>query len=236
MRTAVFLIALTLAFCGFSALGVWQVQRLQWKHALIARVDARIHAAPTPPPARNDWPNVSAQRDEYRRVVIEGDYLPNHDTRVQAVTERGPGWWLLTPLRSDSGDTILVNRGFVPDDWKGDVPPPVGHVRIVGLLRTSEPRGGFLRHNDPAHDRWYSRDVAAIAQTRGLGTVAPYFIDAGRDAFAPQWPAGGMTVVSFRDQHLQYALTWFALAVLTLYAGWRVFYTSGNVDRTRHER
>lgn len=234
MRTTVFLVALALAFCGFTALGAWQVQRLHWKHELVARVDARIHAEPVAPPPRNDWPKASAIRDEYRRVVVAGEYLRDNDTRVQAVTERGPGWWLLTPLREDDGDTILVNRGFAPDDWKTDVAPPAGHVRVVGLLRMSEPRGAFLRSNDAAHDRWYSRDVTAIARARNLGDVAPWFIDAERDAAAPEWPAGGMTVVRFRDQHLQYALTWFALAALTVFAGWRVFYTSRDAGRPRH--
>ncbi|MBS0225399.1 MAG: SURF1 family protein [Proteobacteria bacterium] len=232
MRRLLFLVALALAFCGFTALGAWQVQRLHWKHALIARVDARVHAEPVAPPARNQWPQASATRDEYRRVVVTGDYLQGHDTRVQAVTERGPGWWLLTPLRENNGDTILVNRGFVPNDWKGEVAPPVDHVRVVGLLRMSEPRGAFLRSNDVAHNRWYSRDVAAIAQARGIGEVAPWFIDAERDASAPEWPARGMTIVRFRDQHLQYALTWFVLAALSLVAGWRV-YTSANVGRPR---
>ncbi|MBS0216407.1 MAG: SURF1 family protein [Proteobacteria bacterium] len=234
MRRLIFLVALALAFCGFTALGAWQVQRLHWKHALIARVDARVHAEPVALPARNEWPRVSATRDEYRRVAVTGEYSRDHDTRVQAVTERGPGWWLLTPLREDDGDTVLVNRGFVPNDWKGDVAPPAGRVRVVGLLRMSEPHGAFLRSNDAAHDRWYSRDVAAIAQARGIGEVAPWFVDAERDASAPEWPAGGMTVVRFRDQHLQYALTWFALAALTLFAVWRV-YTSTNVGRPRHQ-
>ncbi|MGG6461530.1 SURF1 family protein [Solilutibacter silvestris] len=233
MRRTVFLVALALAFCGFTALGVWQVQRLHWKHALIARVDARIHAEPVALPARKDWPQASAARDEYRHVVVTGEYLRNADTRVQAVTERGPGGWLLTPLRDDGGDAVLVNRGFVPSDWKGDVAPPAGHVRVIGLLRMSEPNGAFLRRNDPAHDRWYSRDVAAIAQARSLGDVAPWFVDAERDANAPEWPAGGMTVVRFRDQHLQYALTWFALAALSLFAAWRV-YTSRDAGRPRH--
>ncbi len=230
-RTVVFLSALALAFVGFCSLGIWQVQRLHWKRDLIAHVDARVHGTPVQAPAKADWPNVSASRDEYRRVAVEGYYLPGRDTRVQAVTERGPGWWLLTPLRGDGGDVVLVNRGFVPNDWNGDTGPPAGPVHIVGLLRISEPRDGFLRHNDPAQDRWYSRDVAAIARARGLGEVAPYFIDAERNTAGPEWPAGGMTVVHFRNQHLQYALTWFALALLALYGGWRVF-SSGR--RLRH--
>lgn len=231
MRRAVFLAALALAFAGFCTLGTWQLQRLHWKRALIARVDARVHAPPSPAPTRADWPKVSAARDEYRRVHIEGRYLPGHDTRVQAVTARGPGWWLLSPLRGDDGSLVLVNRGFVPNDWNGDAAPPAGHVRVVGLLRLSEPGGGFLRRNDPVHGRWHSRDVTSIARANRLGEVAPYFLDAERAASDPEWPAAGMTVVKFRNHHLQYALTWFALALMAAWAAWRVF---SSAPRMRH--
>ena len=79
----------------------------------------------------------------------------------------------------------------------------------------SEPKGGFLRANDSSGDRWYSRDVGAIAAARGLTDAAPYFIDA--EAIEPAIagaPVGGMTVITFANNHLQYALTWFALALM----------------------
>ena len=221
MARAVALLALALAFAGFCGLGIWQVQRLHWKHALVARVDGRIHAAAVAPPARDRWAAVTAESDEYRRVSVRGRYLQGHDTRVQALTELGAGWWLLSPLRMDGGDVVLVNRGFVPDDAIGS-PPPAGEVRVAGLLRIDEPGGRVLRRNDPGHDRWYSRDVAAIAARRGLGMVAPYFIDADAGADRQAWPRGGMTVVHFRDHHLQYALTWFGLALLAAFAMWKV--------------
>lgn len=229
------LLFLGLLFAGFTALGFWQVQRLHWKHALIARVDSRIHAAAVAPPARDSWPRVSAESDEYRRVFVQGRYLPGHDTRVQALTELGPGWWILSPLRTDAGDIVLVNRGFVPDDGIAS-PPPAGAVRIEGLLRISEPGGRVLRRNDAASERWFSRDVAAIAVKRGLRDVAPYFIDADADAQAPRdaWPRGGMTVVAFRDHHLQYALTWFGLALLTAFAAWTL--VSGERRLRHHAR
>jgi surfeit locus 1 family protein len=87
-------------------------------------------------------------------------------------------------------------------------------VTVVGLVRLSEPRGGFLRANDPAAGRWYSRDVAAIAAARGIAAPAPYFIDADAGANRPGWPVGGLTVIRFPNSHLAYALTWFALAVM----------------------
>ncbi|RYE30194.1 MAG: SURF1 family protein, partial [Hyphomicrobiales bacterium] len=96
-----------------------------------------------------------------------------------------------------------------------------GDIQVVGLLRLSEPGGGFLRSNDPMAGRWYSRDVAAIAAARGLGEVAPYFVDAGAAAEPGPLPQGGMTQVSFRNTHLIYALTWFCLALMS--AGGAIF-------------
>ncbi|KRG70510.1 SURF1 family protein [Pseudoxanthomonas dokdonensis] len=231
---ALFASALLLAFAGFTALGVWQLQRLAWKHDLIARVDARIHAPAVAAPARDRWAGITAQRDEYRRVHLSGHWLQQPATRTLAVTELGGGSWELLPLRTDAGDYVLINRGFVPTGQAGEAPPS-GRVELQGLLRISEPGGGFLRRNRPASGRWYSRDVAAIAAAYGLpaGQVAPYFVDA--DASAPvfdgQWPRAGMTVVRFRDHHLQYALTWFALALLSLLAGG---YLLASERRLRH--
>ncbi len=216
------LAALLVACAGFAALGVWQVQRLHWKHALVARVDARVHADPVALPAPAHWPAMDARRAEYLRVRASGRYLSGRDTRVQALTELGAGDWILTPLRMHDGATVLVNRGFVPAGETA-APPPPGEVRVTGLVRMDEPDGRFLRRNAPAQERWYSRDVAAIAARRGIAAVAPFFVDAERDAAAPPWPRGGMTVVRFRDHHLQYALTWFALALMSATAAGRLF-------------
>ena len=128
------------------------------------------------------------------------------------------GFWVVTPLRTTSGDVVLVNRGFVPPERRdpatrgeGD---PQAEVTVTGLLRMTEPKGAFLRTNDPASDRWYSRDVAAIAAARGLSQVAPFFIDADATPNAGGYPIGGLTVIAFPNNHLIYALTWFALALM----------------------
>jgi surfeit locus 1 family protein len=92
---------------------------------------------------------------------------------------------------------------------------------VAGLLRPTEPKGGFLRANAPGADRWYSRDVAAIAAARHISGVAPYFIDADATPNTGGFPVGGLTVVTFRNNHLQYALTWFTLALMV--AGAAVF-------------
>lgn len=213
--------ALLLVAVALAALGMWQLQRRAWKHALIASVEARIHAAPVPAPGGAGWPDSDAARDAYRRVHATGRFDHNRATLVRAVTERGGGYWVMTPLVTPAF-TVLVNRGFVPPERKARFGRAGGTVTVTGLLRVSEPRGGFLRANDPAADRWYSRDVAAIAVARGLGRVAPYFIDADAAPGAGGYPVGGLTVVRFADNHLAYALTWFALAALAGWAAWRV--------------
>lgn len=210
--TAVLLAAVVLVLTG---LGVWQIQRRTWKHDLIARVQARIHAAPQPSPGPALWPRINPADDEYRVVRLSGRYGSGRDTLVQAVTVLGGGYWVLTPLKTDAGWTVLVNRGFVPVDWRSalhaGIAPPQGPVTITGLLRLSEPGGGFLRRNRSAENRWYSRDVAAIARARHLGAVAPYFVDVRRPGV---WPRPGLTVLDFPDNHLVYAITWFGLAAL----------------------
>lgn len=221
---AVLALSFGLGAALFAALGAWQVMRLGWKLELIERVEGRIHAAPVAPPPPSEWDAVTASDHEYRRVQMHGHWMAGHDTRVLAVTEAGSGHWLLTPLQLDDGSIVLVNRGLVPTGWQAPAQGPAGDapVTVTGLLRLSEPGGGFLRDNAPAADRWFSRDVAAIAHARELERVAPYFVDAERGgAETPEWPRGGLTVVSFRNNHLGYALTWFALALLVLGGGWR---------------
>jgi surfeit locus 1 family protein len=214
-----------LFFAMFVALGTWQLKRRVWKLDLIARVDQRVHAPPVAAPGPARWTQVTAAGDEYRHVTVDGTFLDQSQTLVQAVTALGAGYWVLTPLRTADSSIVLVNRGFVAADDRARVLPgspdaggsagasaggpnaggsagasadapagsgaggPAGgdRVHITGLLRVTEPGGAFLRHNDPAANRWYSRDVQAIAQARGLTNVAPYFIDAdasGTDAGA----------------------------------------------------
>ena len=216
--------AALLAFGLFVALGVWQVERRAWKLDLVARVEQRVHAPPVAAPGPDEWPRLSAARDEYRHVRIVGTFFHDRETLVRASTALGSGWWVLTPLATADGTTVLVNRGFVGPDRRERTSrsstEPEGEVVVTGLLRLSEPNGMLLQDNDPAAGRWVSRDVAAIARARGLQRVAPYFIDAD----AARQPAGGdeagpvagLTVVAFRNDHLVYAITWFALALLVL--------------------
>jgi surfeit locus 1 family protein len=227
-------IAAILLVVGLAALAVWQVHRRTYKLDLITRVESRVHAAPTPAPESGIWAQVSAAADEYRRVTVTGDWLEDRSTLVQAVTELGGGYWVMTPLVRDDGTIVLVNRGFVPTterdpaSWR---PLSPGPVTVTGLLRMSEPGGGFLRANDPASNRWFSRDVAAIAGAHGMEKGAPYFIDAERPPGEGGLPVAGLTVIAFSNNHLVYALTWAALALMA--AAGAIFV---NLDRLQSNR
>lgn len=219
--------ALLVAFCGlcvllFASLGIWQVQRLFWKLDLIERVEARFNGAPSAPPHPAAFAVSDPLLAEYRRVRLSGRFLHERETLVQAVTELGGGFWVLTPFEDDAGFTVLVNRGFVPPERRAPSSRAEGlgsdDTEIVGLIRLSEPDGGFLRENRPEAERWFSRDVAAIAAARGLENAAPYFVDA-QTPVPGGFPVAGLTVVRFTNNHLVYALTWFGLAGMSLAAG-----------------
>ena len=221
-RLTLFVWVLSLLFVTsvFVGLGVWQVKRLHWKLDLIARVDARVHAEPQEAPGPLAWASVNANDDEYRHVRKTGTLVNDAETQVYAVTNLGPGFWVLTPLRSADGTITLINRGFVPTDKRKPSTRPEGEVStpvtITGLLRIDEPKGTLLRSNVPSDERWYSRDVAAIASARGLTDVAPYFIDADATPNPGGLPVGGLTQIVFPNSHLVYAFTWFGMAIMSL--------------------
>jgi surfeit locus 1 family protein len=222
-----------LVFAIFAALGTWQVQRLFWKQALMAQVDQRVHAQEVAAPTSDQWPQLTTSNAEYRRIRLMGTFIAGQDTLVQAVTRRGSGFWVLTPLRLADGTVVMVNRGFVPPEATRAIAPPEADAdhrsTVTGLLRMDQPDGAFLRQNDPKNHRWYSRDVQAIAKARGLTLVAPFFVDADASTVpvpetspsgTPVAPVGGLTVIVFHNNHLVYALTWYTLAAMVAGAAW----------------
>ncbi|MBZ5786075.1 MULTISPECIES: SURF1 family protein [Rhizobium] len=219
------LLLLTAVFIG---LGTWQVKRLHWKLDLIARVDARVHAPPQPAPGPSTWSSINTNDDEYRHVRIAGTLMNDKETQVYAVTNLGPGFWVLTPMKSADGTITWINRGFVPTDKRNPKTRPEGEIStpttITGLLRINEPKGTLLRSNVPQDERWYSRDVAAMAAARGLTDVAPYFIDADSEPNPGGLPVGGLTQIVFPNSHLVYAFTWFGMAIMSFgMTGYLVF-------------
>ncbi len=210
-RHVLFMLPLILGICLFFALGIWQLERREWKLALIASVEQGLKSTPMPAPAREHWDALQP----YQKVVVKGRWITKKDTLVLAVTKMGRGYWVLTPLRTDRNFIVLVNRGFIPENLsKQPVLEPLeqNEIEITGFLRLSEPPKAFLRYNDPENNRWYSRNIDQMARAKGLTDIAPYFVDADKSHSGNQYPVGGLTVLHFRNNHLVYALTWFSMA------------------------
>lgn len=219
----VWTIAALLAFAGFIALGNWQVRRLGWKLHLIAEVHSRVHAPVVPAPGPPQWPRIDAGHEQYLHVRVSGKFLNQDEVLVHGTSRLGYGYWVMTPLRTTRGFIVLINRGYIPSSLPGaagfrSMRRPGDAVTITGLLRLTEPHGGFLRPNRPRKHLWYSRDVTAISTALGLPlkNVAPYFIDAAAQTDTHDWPVGGMTVIHFPNNHLGYAITWYILAAMVL--------------------
>ena len=209
------------AFALLCGLGVWQLERLKWKEALITRVEARVTAAPAPLPGETQWPTLAPDDYDYRHVSVTGVFDPQREALVFRSLEAskagdgGPGYLVLTPLRLASGASIIVNRGFIPQAMREPAARPsavpAGEVALTGLMRPPEARNLFTPADDPGKGDWFTRDPAAVAAALGLARAAPFTLDA--DAAPGQgFPRGGVTVLAIPNSHLSYALTWFGLA------------------------
>ncbi|MEM9012080.1 MAG: SURF1 family cytochrome oxidase biogenesis protein, partial [Pseudomonadota bacterium] len=178
-------------FVTLIGLGNWQLRRLDWKLGLIEAVEARAFGAPVALP----WEAYTPEAHSYLRVGLEGTFRHDLAERVKAVTELGPGHWLMTPLTTERGP-VWINRGFVPQGLPdADLSRPAEPVRIEGLLRVTEPEGTLLEQNDRAAGRWVSRDVAAHYAHAGLDAWAPFIVEPQKLAGRDSRPPGGFKTV-----------------------------------------
>lgn len=206
------------AFVVLIGLGTWQVQRMQWKNDLIARIDARMAGEPVDLPASIDAPAAW----EYRRVRVEGTFRHEAEMPIAGRTwANKPGWHVVTPLvRSDGGGTVLVNRGFVLHETRdpasraaGQVP---GVVTVEGLVRVPGRVSWLQPDNRPQQNTWFWYDIPAMARHAGIADAAPVIVEAGPAPNPGGQPVGGQTVVNIPNDHLNYALTWYGLAAALL--------------------
>jgi surfeit locus 1 family protein len=217
-------IATFVALAILLALGIWQLERKAWKEGLLAQIEARAYGPPGSIAPERDWPTWNGAADEFRRVRLSGTYLNEAAVPVHGLAEiRGsaaPGVYIFTPLRLDDGSIVVVNRGFVPTDLRDPTRRPIGivdgPVSVTGLVRAPETRGSFVPANDPGRNEWFVRNLADMVQARGLARVAPFYIDADATPNPGGWPLGGQTRLTLPNDHLQYALTWFGLALTLL--------------------
>ncbi len=213
-----------LALALLMSLGVWQLRRLEWKEALIARVEARTKLAPVELPSVGDWRGLAADDYDFRHVQMQGQFDFTGLALVFAQAPPGggvePGFLVLTPLRLQSGGVVLVNRGFVPQSkaaaggWRSS---PQGMVTITGLMRAPQARNSFTPADDPGKSQWYTLDPISIAAALKLEGAAPFLVQQDARADTSLAQSDGLLRVSagapeIVNNHFSYAVTWFGLA------------------------
>jgi cytochrome oxidase assembly protein ShyY1 len=210
----------------FVGLGVWQLQRRVEKHALIAHLTERLAAAPAPLPPASQWSALTPAQDEFRRVSFAAAYQPAPDAMVyssgSAVRDdiSGPGTWAFLPARLASGETVAINTGFVQNTMQDRTRQDraikqlvTGEpVTLTGYIRFPETAGVLTPAENIAKRLWFTRDHLAMAHALGWRDVAPFYIDLEQPVPASGIPKPGPLQVHLKDDHLQYAITWFALA------------------------
>ncbi len=197
------------------ALGGWQLQRLSWKLNLIHTIQSRITAPAVPLPAGTD---IDPDAWNYKRVTVSGHFLNDKEMRLLAYTERGNlGYHLITPLvRADGAGTVLVDRGWVPAAQREPASRPGstvdGDVTVEGVVRRGGHRTLFVPVNDPARNEWFYADLAQMAVQAGV-QVPPILVELVAKPGVVGLPLAGQTEIHVRNNHLEYALTWFGLAI-----------------------
>lgn len=206
-----------LAFAILVSLGLWQLQRLEWKRDLVASVEARLAAAPVP--LEEALARAAAGENlDYRPVIVAGVYRHDLEAHVFGTLEGAPGYYVFTPLIARPDNIVFVNRGFVPQGAQPDArSDPDAQVTVVGLFRRAETPAGlqklFRPKDQPGDNLFFVRDPRKFAAQRGI-EAPPFYVDSNGAENAGRWPRGGTTRVEFENRHLEYAFTWFGLAAV----------------------
>jgi cytochrome oxidase assembly protein ShyY1 len=226
---ALFTLAMVAIFVG---LGVWQLQRRVEKHALIAALTERLGAVPVPLPDAAQWSQLDPAQDEFRRVTFTATYAHAPDAMVYSAGSAvrgdisGPGTWAFLPARLAGGETVVVNTGFVENTMQQREVEDRAIAKLVtgqpvtltGYLRFPEHAGLLTPAENRAKRLWFVRDHEAMASALQWGKVAPFYIDLEQPVPANGVPKPGPLTVHLRDEHMQYAITWFSLAVVVVIA------------------
>jgi surfeit locus 1 family protein len=223
------------------SLGTWQLERRAWKEALIAELERKLAAPAADLPPRERWPQLDAATDEFRRVKFSAEFLPDQEALVYSSGSslrpdvKGPGYFVFSPARLAGGGIVVVDRGFVPE---GKQDPGAraqgrlsGTIDIVGVLRWPEARGAFTPSDQPDKNLWFARDPLAMAAAKGWGAVAPFYVDQEAPVAPGGLPKAGPVQPSLPNNHLQYAVTWYGLALVFLVSA--VFFVRARRRETR---
>jgi surfeit locus 1 family protein len=213
-------------------LGTWQLERKAWKENLIATVEQRLAAAPAALPPRAQWDTLNQQQDEFRRVSLRATIPPDTEGRVYASGSglrddiKGPGYFAFAPARLADGSVVVINRGYVPNPSAYASLRPLGvtgePIDVIGVLRWPEPRGAFVSDHTARDDLWFTRDHRAMAAHYGWGQAAPFYIEQEAPVPPGGLPRPGTLKINLRNEHLNYALTWYGLAavLVAVFAVW----------------
>jgi surfeit locus 1 family protein len=215
-------VSVTLALAVLIGLGTWQMQRRAWKLGLIERIESRAHGeAISLTMAKDLWQRGGDV--EYYRVVLVGRFLNEEERHLYTIEDGKAGWRIITPLATSGGDIMLVDRGYVPEEMKDPATRKEGQiagpVEIVGLARAAVPPNWFTPPGDPQRNRWFTRDIASMTASLPqdqAARVLPFMIEAEAEPVPGGWPRGGVTRLVLQNRHLEYALTWYGLAVTLL--------------------
>jgi surfeit locus 1 family protein len=224
------------AFVVLIGLGTWQLERKVWKEKLIAAMDKRLVASPVDLPEAPEWPRLNPDNAEFRRVKFHAQFLEGRGVWVYVAGSalrndiKEPGYFAFQPARLDDGRTIIVNRGYVPIDqtipWRG------GSVDVIGYMRWPEARPWGLSDTNAASDTWFVRDQRAMAAAKGWGDVAPFYVDQESPVPPGGLPRPAALKVNLRNDHLQYAMTWYGLAAVLvgMFSVWLIARRRGSAE------
>lgn len=214
-----YLAPLVLGIAGIAVLltlGTWQVRRLAWKEDVLAQIEAIIAAPAVPLPA-----TATEQDDKFRPVILTGTMTDDEIHVLVSRKQIGPGYRVISAFVADDGRRVLVDRGFIPLEAK-DTPRPPQTLTVTGNLHWPDDLNSDTPAPDLTRDIWFARDIPAMAaalETEPLLIIARSNTGQGVDPL-PVDTAG------IPNDHLQYAITWFSLALvwlgMTLYWLWRI--------------
>ena len=206
-------IACAILLAALVALGIWQLDRLRWKLDLIAEVKRNMVSEPL----TLSQALAIGQAAQYHRVRLFGSFDNAKEAYVYGTGLQGaPVFHVIVPFTTTTGKTLLIDRGIVPRDLRDPATRTRGLVQgetmLVGVWRAPDPPGTFTPSPDLAHRIWYSRDVDGIARVDQEQLAARVLVEADATPNPGGWPKGGQTEVNFRNEHLQYAITWFLMS------------------------
>lgn len=220
-------------------LGTWQIDRLHWKLDLVATINARMSEPAIAAPSQDEWSGLDLKALEYHHLSLTGRYLNDRELYYFTQDNEGAaGYDIITPFMLADDSIILIDRGFVPIELKDPATRALGQIdgetTLTGVARAPQPRGIFSAPDDVAGNIWFTRDPTTMAAALKLSPVAPFYVEADKASNIGGYPIGGRTQVNIRNQHFEYALTWYGLALVLFAIYFAFHWSNGRIGRQKN--